>query len=172
MSETIRILGIDPALRSAGWGVIEADAAGRLAFVAAGEIKPDTALDMGARLACLHEALMAVLAEFRPAMAAVEETFVNANPRSALLLGQARGVCLLAPASAGLPVAEYPANSIKKAVTGVGHADKRQVQAMIRVLLPKAGKQGADAADALAVAICHSHHAGAARVGAQARRSA
>lgn len=172
MSETIRILGIDPALRSAGWGIIETTGAGRLAFLAAGEIKPPAGGAMGARLAVLHEALGAVMAEWAPDCAAVEETFVNNNPRSALVLGQARGVCLMAPAARGLEVAEYPANTIKKSVTGVGHATKVQMQSMIRVLLPKAGAQGADAADALAVAICHAHHAAASIVSAIARKSA
>ncbi|MCI5045845.1 MAG: crossover junction endodeoxyribonuclease RuvC [Aquisalinus sp.] len=158
MSRPIRILGIDPGLRCAGWGLIETSS-GRLTFVESGTIKPDTAQELAYRLADLHKALQQLIERLAPDMAAVEETFVNSNPRAALTLGQARGVCLAAPAIAGVPVAEYPANTIKKSVVGVGHAGKEQVQAMIRVLLPMSGKQGADAADALAVAICHAHHA-------------
>ncbi len=158
MSEVIRILGLDPGLRCAGWGVIEASA-GRLTFIESGTIKPNTKASLAERLAELSEGITHLVATTEPTTAAVEETFVNANPRSALLLGQARGVCLAAPALAGLQVAEYPANTIKKSVVGVGHADKAQVQAMVRVLLPLSGKQSADAADALAVAICHAHHA-------------
>jgi crossover junction endodeoxyribonuclease RuvC len=157
MSEVIRILGIDPGLRCAGWGVIDA-ARNKLSFVASGTIKPVTSDPLAMRLATLHVKISNLLAEFQPDVAAVEETFVNSNPRSALILGQARGVCLGAPAVAGLDVAEYPANTIKKSVVGAGHADKTQVQAMVRVLLPKSGEQSADAADALAVAICHAHH--------------
>ncbi len=158
MSETIRILGIDPGLRCAGWGVIEAKA-GRLSFVDSGVIKPATKAPLAQRLATLARELEKLIHAIKPDTAAVEETFVNANPKSALMLGQARGICLAAPAIAGLDVAEYPANTIKKSVVGVGHADKKQVQSMIRVLLPLAGAQSADSADALAVAICHAHHA-------------
>ena len=158
MSEVIRILGIDPALRNAGWGVVEARA-GRLSFVDSGVIKPPVKAPLANRLAHLAGELEKLIREIKPDQAAVEETFVNSNPRAALSLGQARGICLAAPAIAGLPVAEYPANTIKKSVVGVGHADKAQVQAMIRVLLPLAGAQCSDSADALAVAICHAHHA-------------
>ncbi|WP_306253056.1 crossover junction endodeoxyribonuclease RuvC [Parvularcula sp. IMCC14364] len=158
MSKTIRILGIDPGLRCAGWGLIEVHS-GRLGFVASGTIKPDVKQTLAQRLASLCDALQDIVKREAPDMAAVEETFVNSNPRAALTLGQARGVCLAAPAMAGVPVAEYPANTIKKSVVGAGHAGKEQVQAMVRVLLPMSGKQGADAADALAVAICHAHHA-------------
>ncbi len=157
MADVIRILGLDPGLRCAGWGVIEARA-GRLAFVDSGTIQPDPKASLAQRLAELAGALERLIAAMQPDTAAVEETFVNVNPRSALMLGQARGICLAAPAIAGLSVAEYPANTIKKSVVGAGHADKQQVQAMIRVLLPRAGAQSADAADALAVAICHAHH--------------
>ena len=157
MAEVIRILGIDPGLRIAGWGLIDA-CGSKLGFVASGTINPRTSLSLAARLHALHQGLGEIIDRYAPDCAAVEETFVNANPRSALLLGQARGVCLLAPAGHGLDVGEYPANTIKKAVVGAGHAQKQQVQEMIRVLLPKAGKQQADAADALAVAICHAHH--------------
>lgn len=157
MNDVIRLLGIDPGLRSAGWGVIDVTGP-RLSFVASGAIKPDPKLSLAVRLAVLAQALASVIKDYAPHAAAVEETFVNNNPRSALILGQARGVCLAAPALVGIDVAEYPANTIKKSVVGVGHADKGQVQAMVRMLLPKSGQQGADAADALAVAICHAHH--------------
>lgn len=160
MSEVIRILGLDPGSAATGWGVI--DCAGpRLSFVAAGVVRPKRGAARAAKLAQIHESLMALIGEHAPGEAAVEETFVNANPRDALVLGEARGVALLAPASAGLEVAEYATNSIKKAVVGRGHAAKEQVQAMIRVLLPQAGAQPQDAADALAVAICHAHCRGA-----------
>ena len=160
MSDVIRLLGIDPGLRCAGWGVIDV-AGSRLSFVASGTIRPDPKQALATRLAVLSGRLTELVAEYAPHAAAVEETFVNTNPRSALILGQARGVCLAAPALAGVDVAEYPANTIKKSVVGAGHAGKAQIQAMIRVLLPKSGAQGADAADALAVAVCHAHHLGA-----------
>lgn len=157
----IRILGVDPGLRRTGWGVVAAEGT-RLSFVAAGVIKPDEALPLAARLAALHAGLVAVLEAHAPHEAAVEETFVNSNPHSTLKLGQARGVAMLVPALAGLAVAEYAPNLVKKTVVGAGHAEKRQIQAMIAVLLPKAQVSGADAADALAVAICHAQHRGAA----------
>lgn len=156
-SDTIRILGIDPGLRFTGWGVIQCEGS-RLRYEASGVIKTHTEGPMGARLAALADALDAVVTLHTPAEAAVEETFVNTNPRSALKLGQARGVCLLSPARAHIPVAEYAANSIKKAVVGAGHADKTQMIAMVGRLLPQAPTLGADEADALAVAICHSSH--------------
>ena len=155
---TIRVLGLDPGFRSTGWGVIDVDGP-RLRHVADGVVKIATAQSVAARLAGLYDALAEVIAEYRPQEAAVEETFVNKNPGSTLKLGQARGVVLLAPARRGLPVAEYSANGVKKAVTGVGHAAKEQVQMMVRALLPAAAIEGPDAADALAVAICHAHHA-------------
>jgi crossover junction endodeoxyribonuclease RuvC len=161
MGDVIRIIGIDPGSGATGWGLI--DCAGpRLSFAASGVIRPGRALSRAGRLAAIHESLAAVIAEHRPDEAAVEETFVNASPRDALVLGEARGVALLAPALAGLSVAEYAANTIKKSVVGRGHAEKQQVQAMVRVLLPASGDQARDAADALAVAICHAHHRGAA----------
>lgn len=157
MTAVIRILGVDPGSGATGWGVV--DCAGpRLSFVAAGVIRPKRALSRAERLAAIHQGLAALIAEMKPDEAAVEETFVNASPRDALVLGEARGVALLAPAQAGLAVAEYAANTIKKAVVGRGHAEKAQVAAMVRVLLPASGEQAADAADALAVAICHAHH--------------
>ncbi len=160
MTGVIRILGIDPGSGATGWGVIEAEGT-RLSFRAAGVIRPRRALARAARLAAIHEGLAALIADWTPQEAAVEETFVNASPRDALVLGEARGVALLAPALAGIAVAEYAANTIKKSVVGKGHAEKHQVAAMVRVLLPTSGDQAADAADALAVAICHAHHRGA-----------
>ena len=160
MIPATRLLGIDPGSSATGWGVIEA-AGTRLSFLAAGVIRPKRALGRPERLAAIHKSLVRLIAEWGPQEAAVEETFVNASPRDALVLGEARGVALLAPALAGVAVAEYAANTIKKAVVGKGHAEKQQVAAMVRVLLPTSGDQAADAADALAVAICHAHHRGA-----------
>ena len=160
MAPPIRILGIDPGLRKTGWGIVISEGS-KLSFVACGCIESDGALSLGQRLRQLHEGLNKVLAAHRPHEAAVEETFINRDPQSALKLGQARGIALVVPALAGLDVAEYAANLVKKTVVGVGHADKKQVQAMIRVLLPKAETRSADAADALAVAICHAQHRGA-----------
>ncbi|MFY9642788.1 MAG: crossover junction endodeoxyribonuclease RuvC [Rhodomicrobium sp.] len=154
---SVRILGLDPGLCNLGWGVVDWDEA-RLTFVACGTIRTAPADPMGARLASLFLELDGVLKAWDPSEAAVEETFVNGNARSALKLGQARGIALLAPARAGLSVAEYAPNSIKKTVTGAGHADKAQIRAMIRYLLPKAAPETADSADALAVAITHAHH--------------
>lgn len=157
MTGAIRILGVDPGSGATGWGVIAQDGA-RLSFIAAGVIRPSRSLTRAGRLAAIYEGLSALIAAHVPDEAAVEETFVNASPRDALVLGEARGVALLAPALAGLPVAEYAANTIKKSVVGKGHAEKGQVAAMVRVLLPASGEQAADASDALAVAICHAHH--------------
>ena len=158
----MRLIGFDPGLRHTGWGVIEAQD-NRLRDVADGTIRPPVKRDMASRLRELHEGLAGVLAAWRPDEAAVEETFVNANANSTLRLGQARGVVLLAPALAGVPVAEYSANRIKKAVVGAGHATKEQVQMMVARLLPGCEFSSADAADALAVAICHAHYAATAR---------
>ena len=163
MSSVIRILGIDPGSAATGWGVVEADGA-RLSYVGSGVIRPTRGLDHPRKLSIIFSALKGLVEVYRPDETAVEETFVNASPRDALVLGQARGVCLLAPADAGLPVAEYAANTIKKSVVGRGHADKAQVAAMVKVLLPKCGDVVADEADALAVAICHAHHAGMRRL--------
>jgi len=154
----MRLIGFDPGLSATGWGVIEVDG-NRLSHVANGTIRPPTDGSTGARLAVLYAALVRVIEAHAPHEAAVEETFVNRNPASALKLGHARGVVLLAPAAAGLSVAEYPANLIKKSLVGAGHADKHQVAEMVRRLLPGARLASADAADALAVAICHAHHA-------------
>lgn len=157
----IRIIGIDPGLRRTGWGVIETDGV-RLSYVSSGLITSTSDEDLAYRLRELFEGLMGVIAASGAREAAVEETFVNENPRSTLKLGQARGMALLAPAMKGLRVAEYQPNLIKKAVVGAGHADKRQIQAMIGFLLPKARFESADEADALAIAICHANHRGAA----------
>lgn len=158
MGQVIRILGVDPGSTATGWAIVESEASG-LRYVASGVVRPRKALAHADKLAVIFSELSAVIEQHRPAGAAVEATFVNASPRDALVLGQARGAALLAPAHAGLPVAEYAANAVKKAVVGRGHADKKQVQAMVRVLLPKCGHPGADEADALAIAICHLHHA-------------
>jgi len=153
----IRIIGIDPGLRRTGWGVVDSDGV-RLSYVASGLITAPTDTDLAYRLRELFEGIASVIASFKPQEAAVEETFVNDNARSTLKLGQARGMALLAPAMGGLVVAEYPPNLIKKSVTGAGHADKRQIEAMIGFLLPKARVESADEADALAIAICHANH--------------
>ncbi len=152
-----RILGLDPGLCNLGWGVVDWDGA-RLSFVACGAISPDADEPMGLRLSALFAGLEEVVQRWLPAEAAVEETFVNSNARAALKLGQARGIALLVPARLGLSVAEYSPNTVKKTVTGAGHAEKAQIRAMIRYLLPKAAPETADAADALAVAITHAHH--------------
>ncbi len=156
------IIGIDPGLRNMGWGVIEAIGS-RLVFVACGIVRSDGADDTALRLRALHDGLTAVIATHRPDEAAVEETFVNRDPQSALKLGHARGVALLVPALAQVPVAEYSANLIKKTVTGAGLAGKTQVQMMVKVLLPRCELPSADAADALAVAITHAQHRAARR---------
>jgi crossover junction endodeoxyribonuclease RuvC len=166
----VRLLGIDPGLQRTGWGIIDAVGT-RLAHVANGVVTSDGERPIAERLAELYDGLAAVIATHRPAAAAVEETFVNKNPTTTLKLGLARGIALLAPARAGLPVGEYPANLIKKTVVGAGHADKRQIQAMVRVLLPGCAIAGPDAADALAVAICHAHHGTARDWAAAARRA-
>jgi crossover junction endodeoxyribonuclease RuvC len=153
----IRIIGIDPGLRRTGWGVIESDGV-RLVYVASGHIASTSDGDLAYRLRELYEGLSSVLASWCPLEAAVEETFVNENARATLKLGQARGMALLAPAMKGLRIAEYPPNLIKKTVVGAGHAEKRQIQMMVSMLLPKARFESADEADALAIAICHANH--------------
>jgi crossover junction endodeoxyribonuclease RuvC len=152
----LRILGLDPGLRRTGWGVVAVDGA-RLTHVAHGVIRPDETAEFAIRLLTLFEAICGVISAHAPDEAAVEETFVNTNASSTLKLGHARAACLIAPARAGLPVAEYAATVVKKAVVGTGAADKAQVGFMIRRLLPTAGETTADAADALAVAIAHAH---------------
>ncbi|HET6309128.1 MAG TPA: crossover junction endodeoxyribonuclease RuvC [Rhodopila sp.] len=153
----IRLLGIDPGLRFTGWGLIDVEG-NRLKHVADGVIATDATDSVPERLKMLHEALVALLAQHRPAEAAVEETYVNRNGSATLKLGYARGVALLTPALAGISVAEYAAKTVKMAVVGTGGADKDQVTMMVRRLLPGATLRRADAADALAVAICHAHH--------------
>lgn len=157
MARQVRIIGIDPGLRRCGWGIIETEGS-HLRFVACGTLTPPVDGPLAHRLAALFEGLSALIRKYEPDEAAVEETFVNQGARSALQLGQARGVVLVAPALLGLPVGEYAANLVKKSVVGTGHADKNQIQLMVRTLLPQADFTDADAADALAIAICHAHH--------------
>lgn len=166
--QQMRILGIDPGLRTLGWGVIVADGP-RLSHVANGLCLSGTG-DLAARLLALHVQLSQVVAEYAPDLAAVEQTFVNRDGAGTLKLGQARGIALLVPAQAGIPVGEYAPNQVKKTVVGVGHADKRQIDHMVRLQLPGCDPAGPDAADALAIAICHAHHhGGAARLREVAR---
>ncbi|WP_284947550.1 crossover junction endodeoxyribonuclease RuvC [Acidisoma cladoniae] len=153
----IRIIGIDPGLRVTGWGVVESDG-NRLRHVADGIVMTDSEDSVPLRLRALHEALTTLIDLYQPREAAVEETYVNANATATLKLGYARGVALLVPALAGLSVAEYGAKTVKLSVVGTGGADKNQVGIMVRRLLPGATLKRADAADALAVAICHAHH--------------
>ena len=153
----MRVIGIDPGLRNLGWGVIEVDGP-RMRHVASGVVHSGEG-SLALRLRRLHDGLAEVVARLAPETAAVEETFVNRDGAATLKLGQARGVALLVPALAGLEVAEYAPNAVKKAVVGSGHADKRQVEHMVRMQLPGADPERSDAADALAVAICHAHHA-------------
>jgi crossover junction endodeoxyribonuclease RuvC len=157
MGHLIRILGIDPGLRRTGWGMIEADG-NRLIAVACGSVETSERADLGVRLVAIHDGLTRVIERYRPHEAAVEATFVNTNAAATLKLGQARGIAMLVPARAGLVVAEYAPNVVKKTVTGAGHAEKAQIRMMIGVLLPKAEPQTEDAADALAIAVCHAHH--------------
>ena len=152
----MRILGIDPGLRALGWGVIDVDGP-RLHHVDNG-ICNGIGNTMAERLLALHTALTEVVARYAPDAAAVEQTFVNRDGAGTLKLGQARGVAMLVPAQAGLSVGEYAPNKVKKTVVGVGHADKKQVEHMVKLQLPGAKIAGADAADALAIAICHAHH--------------
>jgi crossover junction endodeoxyribonuclease RuvC len=154
----MRLIGLDPGLRSTGWGMIETSGS-RLSHLANGCVTSDAAASLAERLLQIHCGLTEVLNIWRPEAAAVEETFVNKNPASTLKLGQVRGIVLLVPAQNGLPVTEYAPNLVKKSVVGTGHADKAQIHAMVRRLLPGSAIGGADAADALAVAICHAHHA-------------
>jgi crossover junction endodeoxyribonuclease RuvC len=167
VSGAIRIIGIDPGLRRTGWGIVDS-LGSRLSFVAAGTIRPDESIPLAERLCAIHDGLAGVLVEFAPLEAAVEATFVNRDAAATLKLGQARGVAMLVPARAGIAVAEYAPNAVKKAIVGSGHAEKRQIALMVAMLLPSARFKGADSADALAIAICHAHHRGAAaRIGLQ-----
>jgi len=152
----MRLIGLDPGLRSTGWGVIEVEG-NRLRHVAHGVIKVAAEGTLAERLNILFDGVADVIRSQQPTEAAIEETFVNVNPGTTLKLGQARGVVMLAPARAGLPVFEYAANLVKKSVVGAGHADKRQIAMMVGRLLPGVAA-AADAADALAIAICHAHH--------------
>ena len=162
------IIGLDPSLTCTGWGIV-AKQGNRLSHIANGQIKTDPKASLAQRLVTLDSGLAAVIAEYRPESGAVEEVFVNSNAQSTLKLGQARGVCLLALARAGMPVAEYAARLVKKAIVGTGGAEKAQVQAMLGVLLPGVKLAGADAADALAVAIAHAHLMAPASAGSSQR---
>jgi crossover junction endodeoxyribonuclease RuvC len=168
MTNAIRILGLDPGLRRTGWGVVAVDGA-RLIHIAHGVIAPLDTLPLASRLLVLFEAVAQVITLHAPQEAAVEETFMTANGASTLKLGHARAAVMIAPAQAGLPVAEYAAKVVKKAVVGTGGADKDQVAFMIARLLPTAGSPTADAADALAVAIAHAHARTARRLVESAR---
>jgi crossover junction endodeoxyribonuclease RuvC len=152
----MRVIGIDPGLRRTGWGVVDVD--GVIRHVANG-VCVSEGDDLATRLCSLYTALAAVVAAHRPEAAAVEQTFVNKDAAGTLKLGQARAIALLVPAQAGLPVAEYAPNAVKKTVVGVGHAEKHQVEHMVRLQLPGVALAGPDAADALAIALCHAHHA-------------
>lgn len=153
----IRIIGIDPGLRRTGWGVVES-IGNSLSFVAAGTVTSDATLDLASRLCQLYEGLSTIVHGYKPDEAAVEQTFVNKDAVATLKLGQARGIAMVVPALAGLKVAEYAPNAVKKAVIGVGHGDKKQIHMMVKVLMPRATFDTEDAADALAIAICHTHH--------------
>lgn len=163
MQNTIRIIGIDPGLRRTGWGVIDA-LGNSLRFVASGTVTSDGDADLASRLCQLHDGLADVIHQYRPEEAAVEQTFVNKDAVATLKLGQARGVAMLAPARAGLHVSEYAPNAVKKSVIGVGHGEKQQIHMMLKILMPKAVFKGNDAADALAIAICHAHNRGGTRM--------
>lgn len=156
----MRIIGIDPGLRNLGWGVIDVSGS-RLTHVANG-VCISQGTDLGLRLLSLHTQLTKIFHQFLPGGAAVEQTFVNKDGAGTLKLGQARGIAMLVPAQAGLHVGEYSPNTVKKTVVGVGHAAKEQVAHMVRIQLPGVEIASADAADALAIAICHAHHGGAA----------
>ena len=155
----IRIIGIDPGLRNTGWGVIEAEGS-RLSYIADGTVHSDADAPLATRLLQIHAQLVEVLKNFKPDEAAIEETFVNKDARATLKLGQARGAAMLAPAMAGISVAEYAPNVVKKSVVGAEHAEKDQVKHMVKILLPRAEMNTADSTDALAIAICHAHHRG------------
>jgi crossover junction endodeoxyribonuclease RuvC len=156
----VRIIGIDPGLRNTGWGVIEAEGT-RLSYVADGSVHSEAEAPLATRLLQIHTQLAEILQRYGPDEAAIEETFVNKDARATLKLGQARGAAMLAPALAGISVAEYAPNVVKKSVVGAGHAEKDQVKHMVKVLLPRAELNSADSVDALAIAICHAHHRGA-----------
>ena len=160
MSHCVRIIGIDPGLRRTGWGVIESEGSA-LRFIGSGTVTSTDKADLAVRLMQLYRGLDDVLAEHKPDEAAVEATFVNKDAKATLKLGQARGISMVVPALAGLEVAEYAPNQVKKTVIGAGHGDKGQIRMMVKVLMPKAVFDTDDAADALAIAICHAHQRGA-----------
>ena len=153
----MKLIGLDPGLRATGWGIIDVKG-NHLTYIADGTVLVPAQQSLAQRLSVLFKGLSSVIENYRPDEAAVEETFVNKNPMTTLKLGQARGVVLLAPAMAGIPVGEYSANIIKKSVVGTGHASKDQIKMMVRTILPNALLDSADAADALAIAVCHAHH--------------
>jgi crossover junction endodeoxyribonuclease RuvC len=157
MRGAIRILGIDPGLRRTGWGVI-AVAGNALSYVDSGSLMTDERETLAARLLVIHNGLREVVDAHAPDEAAVEATFVNRDAAATLKLGQARGIAMLVPALAGIEVAEYAPNLVKKTIVGAGHGEKAQVRMMIGVLLPRANPGSEDAADALAIAVCHAHH--------------
>lgn len=164
-----RVIGIDPGLRNLGWGVIDVDG-NRLTHVANG-VCVSVGTELAQRLLSLHTQLSEIVRRYAPATAAVEQTFVNKDGAGTLKLGQARGIAMLVPAQAGLSVGEYAPNTVKKTVVGVGHAEKQQVLHMVKLQLPGAEIAGPDAADALAIAICHAHHGGASSLGAAIARA-
>jgi crossover junction endodeoxyribonuclease RuvC len=155
----VRIIGIDPGLRHTGWGIIEAEGS-RLSYVADGAVHSVNEDDLAVRLLQIHQQILAVLDEYKPDEAAIEETFVNKDARATLKLGQARGVVMLAPVLRKIGVSEYAPNVIKKTVVGNGHAEKDQVKHMVKILLPRAELKTTDSVDALAIAICHAQHRG------------
>jgi crossover junction endodeoxyribonuclease RuvC len=157
MTRLIRIIGIDPGLRRTGWGIVEV-AGNRLGFLGCGSVTTREQDGLAERLLVIHDGLSRILDEFKPDEAAVEATFVNKDAKATLKLGQARGIAMVVPARAGVPVAEYAPNVVKKSIVGAGHGDKTQVRMMIGVLLPKADPRTDDAADALAIAVTHAHH--------------
>jgi crossover junction endodeoxyribonuclease RuvC len=157
MTRAIRILGIDPGLRRTGWGMVTIEG-NRLGFLACGSVATDDKATLAERLLAIHDGLRQVVEEHAPDEAAVEATFVNKDAAATLKLGQARGIAMLVPAIAGLPVAEYAPNLVKKTIVGAGHSEKAQIRMMIGVLLPKADPRSHDAADALAIAVTHAHH--------------
>ena len=167
---SMRVLGIDPGLRNMGWGVIEVDGS-RMRHLGNG-VCTSEGKDLSLRLLSLHRQLSDILREFKPDTAAVEQTFVNKDGAGTLKLGQARGIALLVPAQAGLEVGEYAPNKVKKTVVGVGHAAKEQIQHMVKLQLPGVVLNGPDAADALAIAMCHAHYTRSTRVWAQAKQAA
>jgi crossover junction endodeoxyribonuclease RuvC len=164
----IRILGIDPGLRRTGWGVVVI-AGNRLSFLACGSVASDDKAGLAVRLVAIHDGLRQVVALYAPDEAAVEATFVNRDAAATLKLGQARGIAMLVPALAGLPVAEYAPNLVKKTIVGAGHCEKVQIRMMVKVLLPKADPKSDDAADALAIAVTHAHHRQSAMLRVSAR---